>query len=408
MKNKNGFIATSLILTFFLLFCALLISVVNNYNFNQNLIDKLNDISFGETSENENENENKNEGGNEGGTIDIEVEAPAGWHTAASGTLLAGIKMNYNVTSEPLTTPGEATSLQNEAILAATEDDYGTSYYFRGNVENNYVAFANMCWRIVRITGDGSIKLVLYNYSSPDCTLTGTNLGLIRNNDTIYTTLFNTNYNDNAYIGLMYGTPGSSTYAQTHANIHKSVLLTNLETWYTNNIATYESKLADVIWCNDKSTWSGTGIGTTNTFYGAHNRANSGTPSLICPNDNNGGKLSKFTVNDTTNGNGNLDKKIGLLTLDEILFAGLKLSGSNQDYTYLKGNVSDGYWQWLLSPAVNYENHAYVFFMFGAGGSISNYPVEKNTSNIRPSLALKSSTTISSGNGTASSPFVVN
>ena len=50
-----------------------------------------------------------------------------------------------------------------EALLASTEDDYGTSYYFRGAVKNNYVEFANKCWRIVRITGDGSIKLVLHN-----------------------------------------------------------------------------------------------------------------------------------------------------------------------------------------------------------------------------------------------------
>ena len=50
-----------------------------------------------------------------------------------------------------------------EALLASTEDDYGTSYYFRGAVKNNYVEFANKCWRIVRINGDGSIKLVLHN-----------------------------------------------------------------------------------------------------------------------------------------------------------------------------------------------------------------------------------------------------
>jgi hypothetical protein len=39
------------------------------------------------------------------------------------------------------------------------------AYYFRGNITNNYVVFAGMCWRIVRVTGDGSIKLALYNYN---------------------------------------------------------------------------------------------------------------------------------------------------------------------------------------------------------------------------------------------------
>ena len=50
--------------------------------------------------------------------------------------------------------------------------------------------------------------------------------------------------------------------------------------------------------------------------------ANGTGPTFICPDDNNGGKLSKFTVKDTNNGNGNLNYKIGLLTVDEILFAG--------------------------------------------------------------------------------------
>ena len=34
------------------------------------------------------------------------------------------------------------------------------TYYFRGNVENNYVKFANGNWRIVRINEDGTIRIV--------------------------------------------------------------------------------------------------------------------------------------------------------------------------------------------------------------------------------------------------------
>lgn len=52
----------------------------------------------------------------------------------------------------------------------------------------------------------------------------------------------------------MYGTAVASDYASAHANTNKSTILTNLETWYTNNMASYKDKLADTIWCNDKST----------------------------------------------------------------------------------------------------------------------------------------------------------
>ena len=123
-----------------------------------------------------------------------------------------------------------------EALLSSAEDDYGTSYYFRGLVKNNYVEFANMCWRIVRVTGDGSVKLVLHNnnfngVSSPCLSVNNSNAGAFAKlSDTVNRSVFNTNGDDNAYVGFMYGTPGSTTYEQTHANINKSVILTNLET----------------------------------------------------------------------------------------------------------------------------------------------------------------------------------
>ena len=90
------------------------------------------------------------------------IPAPDGWYEAGSGTLLASLR-DSNTLKTPLTTPGAAVSTASEALLASTEDDYGTSYYFRGAVTNNYVEFANKCWRIVRVGGDGSVKLILHN-----------------------------------------------------------------------------------------------------------------------------------------------------------------------------------------------------------------------------------------------------
>ena len=48
-----------------------------------------------------------------------------------------------------------------DKILSTAEDDIGTTYYFRGNPIDNYVNFSGMCWRIVRIQGDESIKMIL-------------------------------------------------------------------------------------------------------------------------------------------------------------------------------------------------------------------------------------------------------
>ena len=396
----------------------------------------------------------------------IEIEAgdkavemtPKGWDEAGSGTLLAGIKENYPSLMQPLTNPGKEGSPANEAVLAGAVDDYGMSYYFRGNVTNNYVQFANKCWRIVRVTGDGSIKLVLHNDNVNNVTSpcassnNSTNAAFARYSGTTYNTAFNEQYDDNAYVGFMYGTAGSSKYAETHANTNKSTILQKLETWYKNNLATYESKLADTIWCNDKSTktnqtiiasylntktnklninsvnYPGLGYGTNTTLYSVRQRARSnysykdtskktygpvGTgPTLICPLDNDGGKLSKLTVSDTINGNGALDYKIGLLTVDEVLYAGsidylgykaLNYSSSSIN-SYLRENVASGLSYWTFSPYTFFSS-ASVLVVGGFG--FANWTQVSYTFGLRPAVSLTSATTISGGNGTSSNPFVI-
>ena len=383
---------------------------------------------------------------------------PEGWDEAGSGTLLAGIKENYPTIMQPLTNPGKERSADNEAVLAGAVDDYGMSYYFRGNVTNNYVQFANKCWRIVRVTGDGSIKLVLHNdnvnkVSSPCASSNNSgDAAFARYSGTTYTTTYNEQANDNAYVGFMYGTAGSSTYAKTHANINKSTILQNLETWYKNNLELYESKLADTIWCNDKSTktnqtiinaslntttnklnksigtYPGLGYGTNSTLYSGRQRVRSnynytdtsskkygpvGTgPTLICPLDNDGGKLSRFTVKDTINGNGALDYKIGLLTADEVLYAGsidyfgyqaLNYNNSSIN-SYLRENAT-GTWYWSFSPNHFYGDASVLYV--GGDGCVSSYWVAYSVG-LRPAVSLTSATTISGGIGTSSSPFIVN
>ena len=373
------------------------------------------------------------------------TSSPSNWDKAGSNTLLAGIKKNYAKPTKPLTNPITDASASTEAVMSLAPDDYGISYYFRGNVQNNYVRFAGMCWRIVRITGDGSIKLALYDYSSASCTNTGNDLAFARYSGTTYTTKFNENSNDNAYVGFMYGTPNSTTYAATHANINKSTILKNLETWYKAKLTSYTDKLADTIWCNDKSTVKNVtmnifesadgilnkdsmvinGLGYKQKFsmYGSSIRnigldrgdnsyTNGIGPSLICPKDNDGGKLSKFTVDDTVNGNGNLDYKIGILTADEMVLAGMATLSTyyNNNYdensvsSYLRSNANGYYW--TLS-SVGFVNNVPYVWNASVDGDLSDVGVDISHA-LRPSIALKSDTTISGGNGTASSPFVIN
>ena len=302
-----------------------------------------------------------------------------------------------------------------EALLASTEDDYGTSYYFRGVVKKNYVQFANKCWRIVRIIGDGSVKLVLHNDNTAgvanpcDAANNSASAAFARYSGETYKSKFNEKADDNAYVGFKYGTVSSSTYEATHANTNKSTILTNLEAWYDkNNLKDYEKVIADTVWCNDKTNitdttydpygWNpnGYGYGTNVTYYGATQRLVStsksagGTgPSLKC-----NGELSK------------INSKVGLITADELAFAGYAFNLSNTT-TYLQENATGTYW-WSLSPDYFSHSIAYVWGVGGKDGAF-NYANDRVnfTYGVRPSISLKSTTNVT-GNGTSEDPYVVN
>ena len=343
--------------------------------------------------------------------IFVEGKAGSGW--TPSNPLLKDLILTNNKVQTPITTPGAAVSTADEALLASTEDDYGTSYYFRGAVTNNYVEFANKCWRIVRIVGDGSVKLVLHNDNTAGaanpCSSANnsTNAAFARYSGETYTSTFNDNFEDNAYVGFKYGTPGSSTHAATHANTNKSTILNNLETWYNTNLKTYESVIANTVWCNDKTnvtdttynpefgdTPTGLGYGTNRTYYGATQRlirggkyggiAGGTGPSLKC-----NGELSKIT------------SKVGLITADELALAGCTYAKKNTT-TYLQENATDTPW-WSLSPDYFTGSDAYVWNVID--GSLIGFNVS-NTYGVRPSISLKPSTNVT-GNGTSSTPYII-
>ena len=85
-------------------------------------------------------------------------------------------------------------------IRAGTQNQAYPIYYYRGNIDNNNVIFANMCFKMVRTTETGGIKMI-YNGvpSNGSCANTGANT-------TIGSKRFNSNYTSLADVGYMYGT----------------------------------------------------------------------------------------------------------------------------------------------------------------------------------------------------------
>ena len=276
--------------------------------------------------------------------------------------------------------------------LCKAKDAYGDSFYYRGNVTNNYVKFAGKYWRIIRYNGDGTVR-VIYDGTSAHAN------GESSSDRQIGTTAFNSSYNDNAYVGYMYGKAGASTYAETHANTNNSTIKTYLDTWYENNIkgTTNEQYVKDNLFCNDRSFAkdnSGTGVGTSETHYRLYSFVNKGNNKmmLICPQNN-----DAFTVNDTNKGNGVLTYGIGLVTIDEVVLAGGWGSSNSKYYLY------SGEYYFTMSP-ISFRGSGAAGNVVLVNGNVTGIGGVNNSAGARPVLNL-SSDVLKNGNGTASDPY---
>ena len=304
----------------------------------------------------------------------------------------------------------EVTAIEDtESLVCTAPDDYGTSYYYRGNIDNNYVKFAGYYWRIVRVNGDGSIRVV-YAGDANTIDALPNKVEVLQNGyddgDTGYTQIgesaYNSSYNDNAYVGYMYGTPGSSSYEETHANTNDSTIKTVVDNWYKTNIeeARYASYISDTLFCNDRSFASnntGTGAGISRTYYRWYNGpwksgTNKTNPRLMCKEQN-----DRFTVSDVSTGNGDLTYPVGLLTTDEAALAG-GYSLSNSGYYLYTGN-----YYWTMSPYDFSGSGARVLYVDSLGSVGGGNGVDYSTG-VRPVLNLKSGS-LKSGSGTALDPY---
>ncbi len=328
------------------------------------------------------------------------VTKSEGTYTSAKGETYKTIEyyiMGYTYT------PREVESDKSDKGIYQMNDEYGTSYYYRGSVNNNYVLFGGHYWRIIRINGDGSIRL-LYSGSKKDAQgeelfarLTDSSLGYSSTNRIS----FNTNNGNPAYVGYMYGNTLNSSYAETHANEVDSTIKKYLDSWYRQNIVDkrLSKYIADAGFCNDRSlSPSNVGDGYTTsklTHYDGDNRYKvTRSPALNCQNSN-----DLFTTSSSGKGNKALIYPIGLMTIDE-----LSLSGHSWGkYQTLSYTASSSYY-WTMTPSLSGSISGDEVFRMGYVGN--TYKVS-NEFGVRPVINLKVDTEISGGIGTSNEPFIV-
>ena len=359
-------------------------------------------------------------------------------------TILANNGGAASMTTLTSTNFATATTASDKGMYKA-QDDLGMSYYFRGAVDNNWVKYGkytkdmyncinsnnriisatdtgnsctkiassgdDMYWRIIRINGDNSIRMIYTGTSAPDSNTKVVMTESTNSSEYIRATSagmsrFNQNVNSAEYVGYMY------TIGQQHGTSQSSDIKTYLDNWYANytDLNKTGTKITDQIYCNDRTastsevaysttdyttltSWNSTG---TAYYYGAHGRVwNSPvSPDYKCPVAS-----DKFTTT-TAKGNGKLTYPIGLITADEITFAGLPAGEKNNSFYLYTGAT-----YWAGSPGRGGDGVA-VEFRVNDDGSLG-YGEVYNHRGVRGVVSLSSESKLL-GSGTYNDVYTVN
>lgn len=270
--NNKGFALTSIIYMLIVLFLLLLLLLLANLASRKVVLDKV-----------------KN---------DVKSKLEQGGVNASNQTLYDILMTYYYSDQNPgkngkQTNPGKESSEIDEGLIMS-KDDTGNTYYFRGKVENNYVFFAGKLFRVVRVNGDGSIRLIL--------------------NQGIGETSFNEISDLEKYNGYSYDKD------TTEIN---STVKNYLEQWYngageflgmSDPLIQYDNYIASTNYCNDTSIYVNNEVIGEGIYYSALQRLNPNNKDEIYP---------IFNCQPTTQKYGGIyNNKVGLITADEIAYAG--------------------------------------------------------------------------------------
>lgn len=233
--------------------------------------------------------------------------------------------------------------------IYSMEDNYGISYYFRGSVENNYVQFGTwsndesieeskrgkpMYWRIIRVNGDGSLRI---QYDGTQIHKNGEN-----STDRVIEDI---DLND--------------WYIQEGMDLND---------WYIQNIKNndLDQYISDNNFCNDTryeertSSFDEDGYITEKVSYNQIRTFENKSPILTC--------LKEYadTADDTINGNGKLNEKVGLITVDEAILAGG--GGADKDnFDYVNN------YKYYLYKGKDYKTFSYFGEYWFMGGLNHGY-----------------------------------
>ena len=414
IMNRKGFISTAALYSFFLVFCMLLILIMTTYtnnrvNYKSVKIDakkwaydnsSLKNRYFS-TPDNPiiippdgPSNPDNPSPSPEPGNPDTPVFSIEGYKTIlinnGGGNTTYDSAINYIKGKSIPTFSTVATT--NEGMFAAN-DNQGTSYYFRGAVNNNWIKYGkdssnnDIYWRIIRINGDNSIRMI---YSGTSAPTSSTSVVMTGAGSAIDRSVYNSGTNYAEYVGYMY----QRGYQRNNTN--NSTIKTKIDNWFAGTSLKNDSNVVDSIFCNDRSTsssWSSRP--SSNLLYNGHIRNLSySNASLWCEN-----KLDKFTTSSTL-GNGSLTYPVGLITIDEVAMAGGHFVTDNRNYYLYTGTF-----YYTMTPNFFRSTGTAFVFIVNNTGKFPNSSIG-STAYIRPVINLNGNVKLS-GTGTYDNVYEV-
>ncbi|MGM9834982.1 MAG: DUF6273 domain-containing protein [Bacilli bacterium] len=261
--------------------------------------------------------------------------------------------LKNNEVKELVTKPGKEISTNNEGLIKDTDDE-GQTYFFRGDVKNNYVRFADQTWRIVRINGDNSIRLIL--------------------DDVIENTH---SYNTNKLA------EGDTNY-YTLTTFDKASIKEVLDSWYDSTILENAKYVVNSNYCMDTNLSK---EAENEKYFRSYVRVNEDEiPLYNCI----GTKISN---------------NIGLLSLDEAVYAGSYKDTENKNTYLYNPNITKDWW--LGSPySVTNENVVKVFTFTSENGTVFSGSDITSENAIRPVINIRDAVNVT-GTGTEEDPYVI-
>lgn len=243
-------------------------------------------------------------------------------------------------------------------LFSTTSTNSGNpSYYYKGTDVNNYVSFAGLTWRIIRINeGDNSIRIMLDN--------------------NILDGPFSSNGDALTYYSLGIGVDDSAA--------------TNLFNWFDQTLDDYYQNevIVDSIFCEQVKLPFDT---MTSDTLALSSQSSSYTPSFMCEEDENG--LGEFSGT------------VGLITIDEALYSGAVFyDGSSSGDTFLQTVSMNNQRMWTVNTGLNEYNWLFDFSSATLAGAPANYSIVDQ----HPVISLSSSVLVkANGDGSYDNPYTV-